>query len=350
MENESDQLEKGLRRNRFGRRLRLILGYWLVQSVVVYLAVPVLLVTRLSDFSTIGQDLLDPGFALWGLSLVAVVTMLQWVFVIPVRPPGRHTGKKARVPIWTRLLLAASIATPVGVVGVGVQALWETYDTWPDPLGIAMLEPPGAFWYGWLIGLIPAIPIVSWLCRKNLPPIISACVAGCITGLLAFAGIMASASLVGLFANFDVPDWARALMLLGPFLIGWTISTPLLLIFIRKQDTETALQKLASLLFLGTAVELLAVIPIDVFVRRKSSCYCTEGSYLALVTLVPLGFVALGPMVFLVAASKRRKRWLDGRCEVCGYDMTATLKAERCPECGAGWKAPPQDAALSGET
>jgi len=330
--------------------MQLILGFWLLQSVVVYVSVPAILATSWSELFGIGHDLIDPHFVLWGLSAVALVTMLQLVFVIPVRATRRRRGKRARVPIWTRLLLAASVATPVGIVGIGVSILWTEFDSWPDPLGIAMLEPPGAFWYGWLIGLIPAIPIVSWLCRKNLPPIISACVAGCVTGLLVFAGVMALASLVGLFTDLEAPNWTGALMLLGPFLIGWIISTPLLLIFIRRRDTETALQKLASLLFLGTAVELLAVIPIDVFVRRRASCYCSEGSYLALVTLVPLGFVALGPMIFLVAASKRRKRWLDGRCEVCGYDMTATLKAERCPECGAGWKAPAQDAALSDET
>ncbi len=350
MENDASQLETGLRRNRLGRKLRLVIGYWLLQSVVIYLAVPVLAVTKLSDFATIGEDLLNPEFALWGLSLIAIVTMLQWVFVIPVRPPRRRKGKRARVPIWTRLLLAASIATPVGIVSIGVWLLFGAYDTWPDPLGIATLELPGAFWYGWLIGLVPAIPIVSWWCRKELPPIISACVAGCVTGLLFFAGVMASVSLVGHLTVIEVPGWVEILMVFGPFLIGWTVSTPLLLAFIRKRDTETALQKLASLLFLGTAIELLAVIPIDVFVRRRTSCYCLEGSYLALVTLVPLGFLALGPMVFLVAASKRRKRQLDGQCEVCGYDMTATPKAERCPECGAGWKVPPQDAALSDET
>lgn len=335
---QPNEVERSARRRLMGRRQRYIFGFWVLQSVVAYVAIPAIMSESLRELSHLGSSLIDLDFMLWGLTTIAAMTMLQLVFVLPVRPPLGKTGDRARVPIWTRLLLASSVATPLGIVGVGLQVLWETYDTLPDPFGLAMLDAPVAFWLGWVVGLIPAIPVVSWLCKKELPPLISACVAGCMTALLVFAGVMAIGSLLEHTTNLDAPTWARATMLLGPFLVGWIVATPLLLAFIRKRDTETALKRLASLIFIGTAVETLAIIPLDVFVRRKTGCYCSEGTYLALVTLVPLGFVALGPMIFLVAASKRRKRLIEGRCEICGYDMSAIRHAPRCPECGSGWK------------
>jgi rubrerythrin len=51
-----------------------------------------------------------------------------------------------------------------------------------------------------------------------------------------------------------------------------------------------------------------------------------------------VGIVALGPAVLLPILSRRRKRWYAGRCDACGYDMTGTPSADRCPECGAGWR------------
>jgi len=343
-----NEVERSARRRFLGRRRRYILGFWILQSIVAYAAVPAIMSESFAELADLGPSLIDPDFMLWGVTIVAAMTMLQLVFVLPVRPPLGRTGDRARVPIWTRLLLAASIATPAGIVGVGLLVLWETYDTLPDPFGFAMLDAPVAFWLGWVVGLIPAIPVVGWLCKKELPPIISACVAGCMTALLVFAGVMAIGSILDHTTDLDTPTWARATMVLGPFLIGWIVATPLLLAFIRKQDAETALKRLASLIFIGTAVETLAIIPLDVFVRRKTGCYCSEGTYLALVTLVPLGFVALGPMIFLVAASKRRKRLIEGRCEICGYDMSAIRNAPRCPECGSGWK-PVQAAAAPDE-
>lgn len=99
--------------------------------------------------------------------------------------------------------------------------------------------------------------------------------------------------------------------------------------------------RVASVLFLGTAVETAAVLPLDVVVRRRSTCYCGESTFWSLVILGAVGFFALGPVLYLMPFQKRRRRWLGGRCEVCGYDMRSTPRAERCPECGSGWRAGP---------
>lgn len=121
-------------------------------------------------------------------------------------------------------------------------------------------------------------------------------------------------------------------------LLGWCVATPLLIAFCRKGQREDVLTRLAGALFVGTIVEVAAIIPLDVLVRRRETCYCWAGTYIALLVAGGVGMVFLGPMILLPALSRRRKRWYSGHCELCGYDMSATPKADRCPECGTGWK------------
>ena len=124
-------------------------------------------------------------------------------------------------------------------------------------------------------------------------------------------------------------------------LLSWSIATPLLLDFTKPGRKETVLARLSKKLFLGTIIEVALLIPLDVMVRRKTDCYCWSGSYWALTLCGFIGVFALGPAVFLPILAKRRKRWYDGHCGVCGYDMCGNLDAPRCPECGTGWKKSP---------
>lgn len=336
---------KAIRRARLGKRRRLILGYWLVQSVLIYVSAPLLACTTLRELGWVHENLIYPGTIVYGLTLVAVVTMLQLVFVLPVRPPGKKGDGPYRVPTRVKLLLCASAATPIGLAAALVQVGCELLfgDAW---LLFVDGEPELTFWIYWAIGLLLVAPLVWRFCRDDLSPLISAFVAGACTASLSLAAVLGAGTLFELITDKDISDATWVFLGGIPVVVTWAVATPLLLAFIRKRDTESALKRLASLIFLGTAVETLAIIPFDVFVRRKGSCYCAEGSFWSLVLLVPLGFLALGPMVFLVAVAKRRQRWAQGQCEICGYDMSATPKAERCPECGAGWK-PPDQAALA---
>lgn len=139
---------------------------------------------------------------------------------------------------------------------------------------------------------------------------------------------------------FDVEPGGGAVgLLLGSLAIAWLIATPLLVEFVRRERRETALSRIAAGLFLGTIVESVAVIPLDVMVRRKTNCYCGQGTFFALVACGSVGLFALGPAIFLLILARRRKRWYAGHCDACGYDMSGTPTADRCPECGAGWRA-----------
>jgi hypothetical protein len=110
----------------------------------------------------------------------------------------------------------------------------------------------------------------------------------------------------------------------------------------RGQRHESLVARIAATLFLGTVIEMLAIIPLDVMLRRKNDCYSLASSWWAYTLLIPAGLVTLGPAIFLPLLARRRKRWYAGRCDCCGYDMTGLLGTDRvidrCPECGAGWR------------
>jgi hypothetical protein len=132
------------------------------------------------------------------------------------------------------------------------------------------------------------------------------------------------------------PEW----MLLLFAVLAWTAWTPLLLAFTRAGSRESALGRVSARILLGTIIEVAAILPLDVMVRRKTDCYCATGTYLALTLAGMVGLFAMGPAVLLPLLARRRKRWYHGRCDACAYDMSATPNAHRCPECGAGWRAP----------
>lgn len=164
-------------------------------------------------------------------------------------------------------------------------------------------------------------------------------ICGLLCGLLWAGVILALLDIPWLLGRFD---WHQTpggpwMLAVAP-LSGWAIATPLLARFARGVRRETWLGRVASGLFLGTVVEVIAVIPLYVMMRRKSDCFCERGSFLALLACFTVGLAAFGPAIVLPLIARRRKRWYAGRCECCLYDMSGLPTATRCPECGAGWK------------
>lgn len=193
--------------------------------------------------------------------------------------------------------------------------------------------------------VIAAQAVLLWPVRRPAPRMNSGASAWVSVGTAALAcalliggGLAAAADLVWLATDQDIADPA-AWAICGATLLTWALFTPLLMSFCRQRRRETALARLASRLFLGTIIEAAAIIPLDVMVRRKASCYCGHGTYWALIICGSVGFFALGPAVLLPIVARRRKRWYAGHCDACGYDMSGTPGADRCPECGAGWRA-----------
>ena len=88
--------------------------------------------------------------------------------------------------------------------------------------------------------------------------------------------------------------------LFASVLLGWATATPLLLAYARRRAGEDVLAQIAAGLFKGTAIEAIALIPLDVMVRMRSRCYCGEGSFIALLLWLAVGLVVLGPAILFV--------------------------------------------------
>lgn len=167
--------------------------------------------------------------------------------------------------------------------------------------------------------------------------------AGFVIGVLCLAALMGIGEAMQTLGSYrlslgvDLPggEYTAAGLVV---IVAWCIATPVLIRFARPGRRERVLSRLARKLFMGTIVEVALLIPLDVMIRRKTDCYCWSGSYWALTLCGFVGVFALGPAIYLPLLAKRRATWYGGHCGVCGYDMGGNLRAERCPECGSGWK------------
>lgn len=175
--------------------------------------------------------------------------------------------------------------------------------------------------------------------------------------IAAGAGVTTLAAAFALFLGefvqrFKIPlidDDFPIYWLLGAWcVICWLMATPLLWRFsVRRLNAgmrhEDLLGLIAARLFTGTIIEIAAIIPLDVMVRRKETCYCWSGTFFALSLCGGLGLILLGPMVLFPLLARRRKRYYAGLCDACGYDLRSLMDTartiDRCPECGAGWRA-----------
>jgi ribosomal protein S27AE len=172
--------------------------------------------------------------------------------------------------------------------------------------------------------------------RGGWPIILSLAIGGLLIALLAVAftlglgHVLAAYELVG-------DDHAGAIVL-GVLAASWLVSTVLLIAFCRRGRREQILQRVAAGVFLGTIIEAAAIIPMDALLRRREDCICGTGTFIGLAICGSVGVFVFGPAVFLPLVLRHRKRWYGGRCGACGYDMTGLHGAEKCPECGAGWR------------
>ena len=258
-------------------------------------------------------------------------------------------------------MVLAVLFVPYAVLVGGISSLWwvvlaegplEGTAAWGSEIGdrLPWFDQPEwvllAFIPGGLIAatqflfLVPLVDVRVSLRRTGKPWLI---------GMLgaAFAAAMASTAL--LLALVDLAWLIRfregrefgdypglALVVLGTLACTWVVWTPLLVVFSRRWPHRTMPGRLVGLLLGGTLLELLVILPVDIVVRHRNSCYCATTSYQAtwIAGLVLLWLA--GPGVFIALTSKRRRAWLEHHCHHCGY-RKGPSPGPRCPECGREW-------------
>jgi hypothetical protein len=312
--------------------------YWVVQGALVYILWPVLF------WDAQARDLFAWEYAgIIGLAL-AFIMALQAVLVMPVRSPraaARPHGGGLEAVVGGAAIggMGAYVALFVWIVleDQRVPQVPESLRGWHYPLLFV-----GAFL---ALGLASGVLLARQHRGSGMPVQITVAVLGMVSAHLVIAAVLSCGSIIRLVIGQELswkPFWP-VFALVG---FNWILGSLGMWAFLKRRGTESGLRSIVSRLFLGTLVEVAATIPIDVMIRRKTSCYCEEGTMWALTLCWGAGTLVLGPAVWLVPMGRRRRRWYGGRCEVCGYDMSGCMGAERCPECGAGWKSPPRSGAV----
>lgn len=221
----------------------------------------------------------------------------------------------------------------------------------PDPMeriGSVWNDLAPVFWVGgFLIGLQLLILVPVWKPKPRRKRGVPAWVS------LA-AGAFVCASLVGMFvvAVLDAlrePKtaaghiWPAALAVAG---VAWVVGTVLFVGFAasrRELSREWLLARITKGILKGTAFEALAILPLDIMIRRKSDCYCASGSVLAWAMCFAVGLIVFGPAALLPALARDRDEFYRDRCDACGerreaVDSTADgyrgPTEERCRKCG----------------
>lgn len=203
----------------------------------------------------------------------------------------------------------------------------------------------------WILGIAAVLVALQWVyLRPVRAPETSAKPVRLVWSML-LGGLTFSALLLGLLFGaggvaYDIlrvrphvlESDAAGWTILALLVFNWALATPLLLAFSDRSPTrEDHLRRVATWLFAGTVVEVLAAVPLDVLARRHEDCWCARGTLWTITVGVTFGTILFGPVVFLVLLARRRRRWPGGRCLGCGADVGEDLEVPRCPSCGAGW-------------
>lgn len=136
-----------------------------------------------------------------------------------------------------------------------------------------------------------------------------------------------------------VPAWA-----ISGLLWAWAFARS------GKAHAPDRLDRLVRWLVAGSCVELAVAAPTFAAAARRDSCYCSFGSWMAIVAGVTVLTVLCGPALLLLSTRKVRAQWMRAVCHECGYRRHGAQ--ERCPECGEAFAgaspavgAPPATAA-----
>ncbi len=259
-----------------------------------------------------------------------------------------------RWPGWLRVLVVFGV--DAGFVAA-VMVVWQAsrYVTTPETAEIiaailGSVNGTGAVsvWPS-VIGQLPIVMVLQWwllLAVLSPRPLrspawsvwLSAAVAGMLAGFAVHASVLLLVSVEALLGNErSAADHAiMAVLLAGA---AWAAFAFVFARFMRARSAEKVLAGALPSLLLVVVVALAIALPLDWATRRHGLARTPpEFSSDAIRSCVLPGLVLVGPVMALPWLLRRRKRYFLWRCETCGYDMSGTMDAARCPECGAAWK------------
>ncbi|MDB5322729.1 MAG: hypothetical protein JWN40_4360 [Phycisphaerales bacterium] len=157
-----------------------------------------------------------------------------------------------------------------------------------------------------------------------------------VAGALA-AGVLTCGLIMTGMSLFDV--WNSATKAIGGHVFWAVLATwaAWLVVFAIMWTGEWfgGFKTIYKLICAGTWLEILITIPIDVHVRKKTDCWCGEGTFFALVAGSTVALWSFGPGLVLLFLTRRLQReGYFSLCGKCGHDLTGVVE-KRCPRCAA---------------
>ena len=210
-------------------------------------------------------------------------------------------------------------------------------------------DPSEPLWWSWVgapVLLIVAsqavfvIPLVRMPIqaqpsgRSVVASVVAASTVAAALGIGVLCGLLELFDFWSRFTHDADAYWAWPVTL-PVFLVSWVFWSGLLLAFTRRKRDRSLPGRLAAWLLAGTVVEILATLPIDVMVRRRTDCYCATGTFHALLIATFASMWLAGPGV-VILYMRRRRRLAAHRCDRCGYTK-GPAPSPTCPECGYEW-------------
>lgn len=226
-------------------------------------------------------------------------------------------------------------------------------DDWADVRPMEALETLGqmlgdpAFWayFGGTAAIVTAVQMVFLIpVLSDVPPrrdrshslrvslVLIALVAAALTAGIGFALVEVFELWIGMTIEEARIGWVIAVPLVM-LVVGWALWSVVLLIFVRDIWADRTLGRLIGLLLAGSLLEVVTVLPLDIMVRRRTDCYCGEGTFFTLCLAAVAGIVLTGPGIVIALTSSKHRSWRTTHCNGCGHPMGPTPGAN-CPECG----------------
>jgi len=169
-----------------------------------------------------------------------------------------------------------------------------------------------------------------------------------IAAMLSTAWLIALLGTIWLFLGVFLPPLATETLLAvfaAQLVVTWIVWHRWISRRVMRHDVPEAW--IIRRVLAGTGLLIAGTIPLDVIVRRKTQCYCAEGSLIALTWGIGGAFWCFGPAIFLGRTRRMRHALRGAFCRGCGHARSPAGEPI-CPECGLEHRFPLTGAAKSG--
>jgi hypothetical protein len=285
----------------------------------------------------------------WGLGLIYCVLFGAQLFLIVAVVSARQSVRNdARTLGMTVAMTLAAILLAGVVLVLSCEAckfplMGLTYRTWPMPtngndearIHWVWQGPLVFLFFGTQLAFLLGAPKLGVPAEQHGRPVWVSLLAG--TFVLAVLGcglywVYSGARdfyLDDKSAEWKAFDFAPWIVVL----VGWAFWLIVFTLLWRGPWPQT-FRRLYRAVVAGTALELVVTLPVDAFVRKRASCYCTTGTFCALTVGMFVAIWCFGPgLVLLLLARARQRRRLRGHCRNCGLDVHE-WPGPCCPDCG----------------